>query len=438
MATTSREVRESSAHFANIQPRGEELKRRLLRESFERILDILQQISLYEKSPKLFIIYAHDNKSAGFEAYQETVKEYISWFKKIGFNVDSDKSPHGYGVAHGIGHWGASNDIFTNQVCLLPRTWHQQNVDYVLVFYSKVLASYMKYEREFKIEDTTYSHAICNTCEEIQDSLHERSQDQWTSSCHKIRTVQQRYSQAMENSFHHVLTETALLSFTNRNAQLDKTIPIILFGDEDWEPELKWQPHFVHNKDTQLRITIKPDEEYRQFFKILLEFETLERDRPAIELMMKCFQDSVQLLKEDPQPEKFRSQLEVLITEAMRNLNHQWQKIERPITRCDIRSRLALCSKLDVASIQRISGEKLVGDIKDIDLAVIESPEDRERKIGEYVSLHNLFDERNVKHKMIRPERILIQGKPGIGKTTLCRRLMTNTCGMRIYEQSST
>lgn len=424
MTTTSRNVTDSSAHSATIQPKGQDFKRRLVRESFEKILNIVQQISLHEKSPKLFVIYAHDNESTGLKAYQETVKEYISWFKQIRFNVVSDKSPHGYGVAQEIGHRGASTDILTNQVCLLPRTWHHQNVDYVLVFYSKVLASYMKYERAFKIEGTTYSDAICKTCEEIQDSLHERSEEQWSSACDKIRTVQQRFSRAMQDSFHHVLTETALLSFSNRNTQLDKSIPIILSGDEDWEPELKWQPHFVHNQDTQVRITIKPDENYRQFFKILLEFETLERDRPAIEIMMKCFQDSVELLEKEPKPEEYRSQVEILIVEAMQNLNRQWQKAKRAITRSDIRSRLALFSKLDVASIQRISGETLIRDIHDIDLAVIENPEDKEKEDRQNVSLHNLFDERKVKHKIIRPKRILIQGKPGIGKTTLCRRLM--------------
>ncbi|KAI4190313.1 MAG: hypothetical protein LQ346_004937 [Caloplaca aetnensis] len=439
MATNSQKVRKTSAHSATIQPRGEDVKRRLLRESFERILDILHQISLHEKSPKLFIIYAHNNKSTGFDAYQETVKEYISWFKKIGFNVDSDKSPHGYGVAHEIGHRGASTDIFTNQVCLLPRTWHEQNVDYVLVFYSKVLATYMKYERGFKIEDTTYSEAICKTCEDIQKSLQDRSQEQWNSACDKIRIVQQRFSQAMKNAFHHVLTETALLSFTNRNAQLDKTIPVIFSDEEGWEPELEWQPHFLHNKETKLRITIKPDEDYQQFFKILLGFETLERDRPAIEVMMKSFQDSVKLLEKDPQPEEYRSQSETLIANAMQNLNRQWQKIERPITRDDIRSRLALYSKLDVASIRRISGQRFVRDIEDIDLAVTEStdpqirnPEDEEREkakekekeIRQNVTLHSLFNERKIKNKTIRPKRILIQGKPGIGKTTLCRRLM--------------
>lgn len=104
MATTLRNLTESSAHSATIQPKGQDVKRRLVKESFERLLNIVQQISLHEKSPKLFVIYAHDNEGTGFEAYQETVKEYISWLKKIRFNVDSDKSPHGYGVAHEIGH----------------------------------------------------------------------------------------------------------------------------------------------------------------------------------------------------------------------------------------------------------------------------------------------------------------------------------------------
>ncbi|KAI4246321.1 MAG: hypothetical protein L6R40_001989 [Gallowayella cf. fulva] len=178
---------------------------------------------------------------------------------------------------------------------------------------------------------------------------------------------------------------------------------------------------------------MEPDEKYRQFFKVLLEFETLERDRPTIDVMISCFDDSVELLEKEPQPEKYRSQLEVLITAAMQNLSRPWQKIERPISRADIRSRLALYSKVDVASIHTHIW-RLVrwdGDIKDIDLAVIETPdpqirnlEDKEGKIRQNVSLHNLFDEREVKEKTIRPKRIWIQGKPGIGKTTLCRRLM--------------
>ena len=439
----------SSSPNATIQQSRKDLNRGLLRESFHRILDILQQLSLYEKSPKLFIIYAHDNEKSGFKAYQETVKEYISWFKRIRFNVDSDRSPHGFGPPHDVGHSGASNDIFMNQLCLLPKSWNKQNVDYVLVFYSEVLASYMNYERNFKLKGRTYSDAIIDTCRSLRSNFRNDSQAEWDVGCGKIRDIQESYSKEMRTSFHHVMTETALLSFTNLYGALDKSVPIILFGDEDWESDLKWQPRYINNKDTQIRITIKPEEEYRQFFKILLEFETLERDRPLIEIMRGCFEDSVKLLEGYIQPETYRQRHELLILNALRNLNHQWQKVERPITRGDIRSRLDLHSKLDCESIRRISGESLIGNLKDIDLAVTRrldsgdevsengqrddrqiaslhdvSEEEGKQEERQFVPLHGLFDERTVGGENIRPQRILIQGRPGIGKTTLCRRLM--------------
>ncbi|KAL9607299.1 MAG: hypothetical protein Q9167_007775 [Letrouitia subvulpina] len=410
---------------ANLQPSREDLNRRLVGKSFDRILDILQQLSLYEKSPKLFVIYAHDNEKSGFKAHQEIVKKYISWFKRIRFNVDSDKSPHGYGVAHEVGHLGASSDIFMNQVCLLPRSWHEQNVDYVLVFYSKVLASYMKYERNFNYENKTYSNAVTEICQKLEKNFRNHTQDEWDKALGEIRDVQKRYSNAMDKSFHHVMTETALLSFTNGCGAVDKTIPIILFGDENWEPDLQWQPQFIHNADTRITITIEPEEEYRQFFKILLEFETLERDRPLIEVLIECFEDSVKLSKEDLQPETYSTQVEVLITKAMQSLNHQWHKIERPITRGDIRRRLDLYSKLD--GVRRISGERLLGNLNDIDLAVTRdlfSGDEELEETRQIVPLHSLFDEKKVSNGNIRPQRIVIQGRPGIGKTTLCRRLM--------------
>lgn len=442
MASAAHDHGGPSALHALTQQGRKEVNQALVKQSFDRILDILQQLNLHKRSPKLFIIYAHDNQELGFKAYQDIVKKYISWFKKIRFNVDSDKSPHGYGYAHGVGHPGASNDIFLNQVCLLPKKWHKQNVDYVLVFYSKILARYMKGERDFKHENRTYSDAMIDTCQQLDD-LQDQSQQKWDAASDKIRAVQQTYSEAMKGSFHHVLTETALLSFTNKVGGIDKTIPIMLFGDEDWEDDLKWQPHFVHNKDTQIRIRIKPEDkpeqEYLQFFKILLEFETLEKDRPLIDVMIRCFEDSVKLLEEDLQPEMYRTRLEVLIVEALRSLSYQWQTIKRPITRADIRSRLDLYSKLDCESIRRISGDRVLGNLHDIDLAVTEhfgsrgegqgkrsgkGSVERQQREREIVPLHGLFDERNVGKETIRPQRILIQGRPGIGKTTLCRRLM--------------
>ena len=435
----------------------------LVGESFNRILDILQQLGLYRKSPKLFIIYAHESEHTKLKAHQGIVRNYIDWFKKILFNVDSDRSPHGYGRLHESVHPGASVDIVSNQMCLLPTSWHRENVDYVLVFYSELLAHYMKDERKFfKGCDDTYSKAIINTCKKYEN----KPQNPVEKVCEDIRSVQERYSRAnkMGHVFHHVLTETALLSFRNQSPGVDYTIPIILSGDDDWETDLKWDPKFVHTTKTQIQITVGSEKEHQQFFKILLMFESLEIHRRPIEVMRKCFDDCVELLKGDVQPEEYHGQVEIHIYEAMRNLNDQWQMIERPITPGHIRDRLNLYSKLDVQSIRRVSGEKLPENLIDIDLAVAERLNSRdelpvdgqqegmkmplhglfnernvrkrqivslhglfdERKVGkrQIVPLHGLFDERNVGRENIRPQRILIQGRPGIGKTTLCRRLM--------------
>ena len=446
MTSAAQSDRGSPAPNATIRPSRREMNQALVGESFNRILDILQQLGLYRKSPKLFIIYAHESGHTKLKAHQGIVRNYVDWFKKILFNVDSDRSPHGYGRLHESVHPGASVDIVSNQMCLLPTSWHRENVDYVLVFYSELLAHYMKDERKFsKGCDDTYSKAIINTCKKYEN----KPQIPVKEVCEDIRTVQERYSRAnkMGHVFHHVLTETALLSFRNQSPGVDYTIPIILSGHDDWETDLKWDPKFVHTTKTQIQITVESEKEHQQFFKILLMFESLEIHRRPIEVMRKCFDDCIELLKGDVQPEKYRGQVEIYIYEAMRNLNDQWQMIERPITPGHIRDRLNLYSKLDVQSIRRVSGEILPENIIDIDLAVAERLNSRdelpvdgqqegmqvplhglldERHVGkrQIVPLHGLFDERNVGGENIRPQRISIQGRPGIGKTTLCRRLM--------------
>ena len=168
MASATQDDGELSASTAAIHPSREEQNRGLVNESFCRILDILRQLGLYRNSPKIFMIYAHENESGNLKAHQETVKNYITWFKKILFDVDSDRSPHGYGLRQKMAHPGASVNIVNNQICLLPTNWHKENVDYVLVFYSQLLARYMKDERDFKDCDETYSRAIFNICKKYE------------------------------------------------------------------------------------------------------------------------------------------------------------------------------------------------------------------------------------------------------------------------------
>src|SRR4051812_5380915 len=73
---------------------AEALRAVLIRERFERTLEILAQLGLYRKSPKFFIVYAHNNAQfPECSANAERVKDIISWFKKLQFDVDSDRSP---------------------------------------------------------------------------------------------------------------------------------------------------------------------------------------------------------------------------------------------------------------------------------------------------------------------------------------------------------
>ena len=275
----------------------------------------------------------------------------------------------------------------------------------------------MRDEREFfKPHDETYSEAIGNVCKNYEGE----SQVHLNDVCEKIRTIQEKYAEKMGSQFHHVLTETALLSFRNQGRGIDYTIPIILSGEEEWEPELQWDPNFVQTKKTQIHITIKSEEEGQKFFKVLLMFESLEKHRQKIEAMAKCFDECVELSKQDLHPVEYRKQMDIRVIGAVESLYDHWPTIERPISLGQIRDRLNVYSKLDVESLQRVNGENLPMYLSDIDLAVAEGQQE-EKQI---VPLSGLFDEIELCEEIIRPRRIFIQGKPGIGKTTLCRRIM--------------
>lgn len=95
--------------------------------------------------------------------------------------------------------------------------------------------------------------------------------------------------------------------------------------------------------------------------------------------------------------------------------------------------------------IQRISGRRLPMDQCYINLAVVEYSLSTKMHINQesspfslfnrlkietvdsnaHVSLQTLFDPREQSDsKIIRPKRILIQGRAGVGKTTLCKKIV--------------
>ncbi|EXM15005.1 hypothetical protein FOTG_16623 [Fusarium oxysporum f. sp. vasinfectum 25433] len=415
-----------------------EAREQLEEKTFDRVLDIITQTSLHRRSPKLFIIYAHSNESLGINAHQDVVKGYISWFKKILFNVDSDKSPHGYGPVMETAHDGASNDIITNQLCLLPTSWDKRNVDYVLVFYSKLLARYMKYEREYSIQidnqpSRTYSEALFEACNKYNGQNQDRSQKAYEND---IRHLQKAYREKMGSEFHHVLTELALLRFRNRGKVPCYTVPIILFEDEKWDHEDKWDANFVEMSETELRVPVKFRELYQSFLKILLRFEPLEGDRPLIEAFLKCFETSVAKLKTSAMnATEYQTYFDVNVSKALRRLQDGTEyRMERPLTIGGVRDVLNVRA-LDHTFLKRVSGEDISWDLNDIDLEISERPglENRKSRANREnenagdgkISLHSLFNKRELEDiKEIRPNRIFIRGKPGVGKSVLCRRIM--------------
>ncbi|KAI3334262.1 hypothetical protein F4824DRAFT_219394 [Ustulina deusta] len=408
----------------------------LTQETFNRVLDVLKQLSLHRRSPKFFIIYTYENEKLGIEANKVVVTDYISWFKQILFNVNSDKSPHGYGPAHSVAHPGASVDIVQNQICLLPRSWHEDNVDYVFVFYSELLATYMRDERYFKINNRTYTEAVFDACNKYSHA----PKHPWGEICTAVSKVQQTYFSQMGHKFHNVLTELAPLKFRQSITGPQYAIPILLFDDQTEQSELRWQPNFVGMNETQIRLTHQSGKEHELFFKILLMLETLENDRPLIEALKGYYLKCLDLLaKGTPKPKEYHTQVEVEISQALRNLidTERHRMIERPLTMGSIRDILNLHCMIDRTSIRRVSGKKLPENWGDISLAVAEHPNHRTQKVlvppssedgqseRRIVSIHGLFDEIELGgDKKIRPRRVFIQGRPGVGKTTLCRRIM--------------
>lgn len=330
-----------------------------------------------------------------------------------------------------MAHDGASFNIIQNQICLLPHAWDDRNVDYVLIFYSELLAEYMRYERNFKMDSKTYSKALHTACGQYLL----QAKPPWSKVCEEVYIIQQKYAAGMKSNFHHVLTELALLNLTNRQRDVKYTIPIVLFGDETWPEERKWQPEFVGTDSTQIRLKVEFGKEFQLFFKILLELESLESRRPLIETLRSCFQACENLSIESMTQEQYDREVELLIIRALENVRRQLTlegsiDTERPIVTSHIRDILNLHSWLDRLSLQRISGEKLPEHINDIELAVAQNLDSKDNDNQENnrkeqkVLVHELFNAITIGNIEIQPRRILIQGKPGIGKTTLCRRLM--------------
>ncbi|KAM7184423.1 hypothetical protein V8F33_012984 [Rhypophila sp. PSN 637] len=328
----------------------------MLEESFNRILEIMTQVGAGAGSPKFSIIYAHENAELpDYPAHTAVVQKFIGWFKRLGLDVDSDRSPHGWAADRCAEIPGASNDILKNQVCLLPPEWDSRNVEIVIIFGSQLLNQYIKDEQGITIDDgATYTKTLVDKCWELEKAR--VAGDAWCegTAYDEIAKIQHGFASKMGSIFHHILTELAFVQFRNQYQKSPNMIPVLL--DEGACLDAFFSKALLY-KNTLLREPINHEDLYKSLFKIILRFESVERNRFLIEAMRECFT-------------KCREALQTKAT------------LERTQYRVDYETK---------------------------------------RKL---VKLYNLFDEIETDGKeKITPRRIIIRGLPGIGKSTLSRRI---------------
>ena len=396
-------------------------------------MDILAQLGVYKTSPKFFIIYAHDNKNfPGYEAHSELVKKFIVWFKKLRLDVVSDRSPHGLVAGRGVEIEGANVDIIKNQVCLLPQQLQRRSASYVLIFGSKLLERYMEDEEtQLLVDETSYNMALIDACRACAKDHPRTPSDSIDTGIiehvvQELYRIQLKYSKM--NHFHHVLTEMALVDFRAEFGSSSYTLPIRLGELRDDDMSF---PKSIRSNKTRLRVTVDPVSPYTSLFKILLEFEDFEDDRTLLEALRDAFVDQVKIISDGDRgsPNQIRNKCEASTTGALRSWNdsEKYRVRERQITTPSIRQILNKRSLLGLSSIRRLSGEELLGDLIDIELFTAKrSPEsDRKKDEQQPITIHGLFEKRELAGSQeISPKRIHIQGPPGVGKSTLSRRIM--------------
>ncbi|GAB1316939.1 hypothetical protein MFIFM68171_07149 [Madurella fahalii] len=398
------------------------LGQRSLDGALDLVLDSMARCGLHQSSSKFFAVYAHENLSPAFRgsrAGAEAVKRFISWFKKLGLDIDSDRSPHGWAPDRGREILDASNDILANQMCLLPPQWDKRHADWVLVFGSELLGEYIKDE-----DSNAYMEAVVTACREVQSRFDpsKAGGDLHHGMIDSIKTIQKCLSKEMKDKFHHVLTELALVQLRKSYQKSQHIVPVLLSGSSS-----NSFPEFIVKDNVLLRIEVNPRDLYSSLFKILLRFEAIsESHRPLIERFQTCFESCRQAyasgVNSGMTHAAYLRYCEAVVTKTTGELRRspEYQKLERQATIPEIRKILDLHAKSDCWSIKRISGGLLPSGSRDIDL-VFHREDDNSTEV---VLLRDLFNERKIgAKKSIRPERIFIRGSPGVGKSTLSKRI---------------
>ncbi|KAJ5782324.1 hypothetical protein N7457_004098 [Penicillium paradoxum] len=393
---------------------------------FERILGIWRHLKLFKESPKVFVIYAHGSK-----AKQEAVKEFIQWFKDVRFDIHSDQSPCGYGpsvIRAGNANADtslAARNILENQLCVLPQKAFTNSAKFVILCGTNILAEYMN-----KSQFNSFVEAMVDSFSQLG---HTQKSDKDTRE--RVRNVSAFYSEAMQEDFHHVQTELALLNVRYKEDSNQFIIPLLLNGDYK-----ECFPKYIVDDKTTLRIELNDQRSPHKCFFRLLGLVAADQ-KLFIDALRKSYETCSRVLDDKGSQwdsNTFRQYCETENLKALMELtNDQDPRMDhRPIEIGSIWVALREYYSSGHLSIQRVSGQAFPIDLSYINLTLVQSKSSMSNEENQSfpeagppqtpIPLDGLFKERILKDgSKGRPKRILIRGQPGVGKSTICKRIVT-------------
>ncbi len=444
---------------------------------FETILKQFQDLDLCQSSPSLFLVYAHNNQLGQADA--EASQQVIEWLSSLRFNLYSDRTANGYQALPRpatLEEKARANIILSSQLCLLPN--HSGTVDHVVLCGSALLGHYMAslyYQSFYKAIESAYQQANDLTQIEtaIRDIVHDNlNNEEFHHVLTELAFLQIRYQHYQDN---HGIIPLLL------NSSAEQCLPKFILNSTTIRiEETRWRkPSLWKGKQTY-----QDEGLHVGFFKLIKQLLTKKKDR-CISLMEKeIYQACLKKLREDQTHTLKADEFSVFLNQAcvtalealkkdgasnLRELNVQkaYENILAEIKQINSESRIdpeqlrqALAASYDAKGldIQRLSGPALSMDHCYINLAIVEyekvrkekeNPEEAKEKeakeekvvldpfhrlpsveaiesiVQNLVPLDKLFDPRELsKGKTVTPKRILVYGRAGVGKTTLCKKIV--------------
>ncbi|EFY96771.2 nacht nucleoside triphosphatase [Metarhizium robertsii ARSEF 23] len=375
---------------------------------FTHILKIFKHRKIFEDAPSFFVVYAWDQKShPGLPADSSIVHEMIQWFEDAGYStMYSDSTPP------------SEKAVIDGQLRLLPIAAYPDSVQNVILCGSKLLGHYMA-GRYFK----KYASKIIRT-------YHEARQNETKIPISQIlRGVQQQYERTASRKFHHVMTELALLDIRNAYNEKSTVIPYLLNGDPQ-----SCLPKYITIGSDNLRVQRGVDgSKYECFFEILgkLVGSSNRKFDPGpqhlIPSMIEIYKRAAtELTDMDRVPEGFLERYQSEANKASDDFSSAQRQNPKGIGVSAVREALDAYHS-NIMSIERVFGETLPLRKHHIILAKIFDSTESDTFSDEstYIRLNNIFNDTKLKGGSVgRPKRILIHGRPGVGKTTLCKQII--------------